>query len=112
MEPIHVSSESFERDVLQSSQLTIVDFWAPWCGPCKMMAPILDEIASHDVNTVKVAKLNVDENSETAERFGVSGIPTLIFFRDGQIVDRLVGAVPRSQLETRINRLVNVSAEA
>ncbi len=112
MKPIHINNESFEHDVLQSSQLTIVDFWAPWCGPCKTMAPILDEIASHYVNTVKVAKLNVDENSETAERFNVIGIPTLIFFRDGQIVDRLVGAVPRNQLETRINRLLNVSAAA
>ncbi|MDE3056727.1 MAG: thioredoxin [Bacteroidota bacterium] len=111
MKPIHINNASFEHEVVQSTRLTIVDFWATWCGPCRAIAPVLDEIASR-YESVKVAKLNVDENSETAERFSVISIPTLIFFRDGQIVDRLVGAVPRSQLETRINRLLNVSAAA
>ena len=112
MKPLNVSNESFERDVLQSTQLTIVDFWAPWCGPCKMIAPILDELASRYEGKVKVTKVNVDENSETSQHFGITSIPTLLFFRNGTIVDRISGAVPRSQLETRINRLLDVPAMA
>ena len=112
MKPLTVNNESFEHDVLLSAQLTIVDFWAPWCGPCKIIAPILDELASRYDGTVRVTKLNVDENSETSQRFGITSIPTLIFFSNGTIVDRISGAVPRSQLETRINRLLNVPATA
>ncbi|MBI1807949.1 MAG: thioredoxin [Ignavibacteria bacterium] len=112
MKPVNINNESFEREVLQSAQLTIVDFWAPWCGPCKMIAPVLDDIASRYDGKVKVTKLNVDENSATSQRFGITSIPTLIFFSNGAIVDRITGAVSRSQLETRISRLLNVSVTA
>lgn len=112
MKPVNINNESFEREVLQSTQLTIVDFWAPWCGPCKMIAPVLDDIASRYDGKVKVTKLNVDENSETSQRFGITSIPTLIFFNNGAIVDRITGAVSRGELETRINRLLNVSVTA
>lgn len=112
MKPLNINDSSFEHEVLQSSQFTIVDFWAPWCGPCKMIGPVLDDIASRFEGQLKVTKLNVDESSETSQRFGIISIPTLIFFRDGKIVDRITGAVSRSQLETRINRLLNVSQTA
>jgi len=112
MKPVNVNNESFEREVLQNAQLTIVDFWAPWCGPCKMIAPVLDDIASRYDGKVKVTKLNVDENSKTSQRFGITSIPTIIFFNNGAIVDRITGAVSRSQLETRINQLLNVSVTA
>ena len=112
MKPLNINSTSFEREVLQSAQLTIVDFWAPWCGPCKMIGPILDDIAERFDGQLKVAKLNVDENAGISQHFGITSIPTLLFFRDGKIVDRITGAVPRSQLETRINRLLNVSQVA
>jgi thioredoxin 1 len=111
MKPVIINNQSFEREVLQSNQVTIVDFWAPWCGPCKMIAPLLDEFASNYEGKVKVTKLNVEENSETSQRFGITGIPTLLFFRNGQIVDRLIGAVPKSQLESRIQRLLQVQEQ-
>ncbi|MBI1804867.1 MAG: thioredoxin [Ignavibacteriae bacterium] len=112
MKPIVINSQSFEHEVIESDQLTIVDFWAPWCGPCKMIAPILDEIASRYDGTLKVTKLNVDENAVTSQRFGITSIPTLLFFSNGQVVDRLIGAIPRNQLEARINRLFSLSTSA
>jgi thioredoxin len=110
--PIVINNQSIEHEVLESDQLTFVDFWAPWCGPCRIITPILDDIASRSDGALKVTKLNVDENVETSQRFGITSIPTLLFFRDGRIVDRPIGAVPRSQLETRINRLLSVSTSA
>lgn len=110
MKPLNVNNETFERDVLGSTHLTIVDFWAPWCGPCKMIAPVLDELASRYDGEVRIAKVNVDEDSETSRRFSITGIPTLLFFKNGQIVDRLTGAVPKNQLETRIRRLIPVQS--
>jgi thioredoxin 1 len=112
MKPLAVNSRSFDHEVLQSDQLTIVDFWAPWCGPCRMMGPILDDIGARFQGQLKVTKLNVDHNPETSQLFGIRSIPTLIFFRDGKIVDRITGAVLRSQLETQINRLLNVPQAA
>jgi thioredoxin len=108
MKTLSVNNESFDREVLNNEQLTIVDFWAPWCGPCKMIAPILDDIALRYAGKVKVTKLNVDEDASTAQRFSITSIPTLIFFRNGTIVDRITGAVSRNQLEARINRLLEV----
>lgn len=112
MKPISINNESFDCEVLRSEQLTIVDFWAPWCGPCKIIAPLLDEIASHYAGKVKVTKLNVDEGAKTAQRFGITSIPTLIFFRNGTIVDRITGAVSKNQIEDRINRLSEIPAIA
>ena len=112
MKPLNINDESFGREVLESTELTIVDFWAPWCGPCKMIAPILDEIASHYEGQVRVTKLNVDENRASSQQFGITSIPTLLFFSNGTVVDRISGAVPRSQLKARISRLLNVPSAA
>lgn len=95
----NVSDASFDEDVLQSSQLVLVDYWAPWCGPCKAIAPILEEIAEQYSDRVTVAKLNVDENPETAAKFGIRGIPTLMLFKDGQPTETKVGALSKTQLQ-------------
>lgn len=112
MKPITITDQSFEQEVLKSDTLTIVDFWAPWCGPCRMIAPVLDQIAEAFSGQIKIVKLNVDENSATARRFGIVSIPTLLFFKDGEQVDKLIGAVPRHQLETRVRRLLPVADSA
>lgn len=98
----HVSDKSFETDVLRSSQPVLVDFWAEWCGPCKMIAPALAEIAEELRDSLTIAKLNIDESPDTPGRYGVRGIPTLMIFKDGQIVATKVGAMAKSQLLTFI----------
>jgi thioredoxin 1 len=97
-EPVHVTDAAFEKTVLQSTLPVIVDFWAPWCGPCKMIAPILDTIAKEYSGKVIVAKVNTDENSEWAMRYNVQGIPTMLFVAKGKIVHRQVGALPEGML--------------
>jgi thioredoxin 1 len=99
-----VSSESFENDVLKSDVPVLVDFWAAWCGPCKMVAPVLDEIADEMDGQVKIAKLNVDENQDIAVKFQVSSIPTFILFRDGEAADRMLGAMPKTAFQQFIER--------
>ena len=99
---IAVSDASFSTDVLSSDKPVLVDFWATWCGPCKMVAPVLEEIASERGDQLTVAKLDVDANPATAQRFGVMGIPTLILFKDGQPVERLVGYRPKGALMAAI----------
>ena len=94
----HVTDASFEADVLKSGQPVLVDYWAAWCGPCKMIAPILEEVASEYAGRLTVAKLNVDENQDTAAKYGVRGIPTLMLFKDGQAAATKVGALSKSQL--------------
>ena len=98
----HVSDKSFETDILQSSQPVLVDFWAEWCGPCKMIAPALAEIAEELQDSLTIAKLNIDESPDTPARYGVRGIPTLMIFKDGQIVATKVVAMAKSQLLTFI----------
>jgi thioredoxin 1 len=93
-----VSSDSFESDVLKSEAPVLVDYWAEWCGPCKMIAPILDEVSRDYADKLEVAKVNVDENQEIASRYGIRGIPTLMLFRNGAVVATKVGALSKSQL--------------
>ena len=94
----YVSDASFDADVLKSDKPVLLDFWAEWCGPCKMIAPILDEVAKDYGDKVQVAKLNVDENQQVPAKFGIRGIPTLILFKNGQVAAQKVGALSKSQL--------------
>jgi thioredoxin 1 len=95
---VHVTDESFEQDVLRSGQPVLVDYWAEWCGPCKMIAPIVEEIAHDYSGKLKVAKLNIDENPSTPPKYGIRGIPTLMLFKNGNVEATKVGAVSKSQL--------------
>jgi thioredoxin 1 len=95
---VHTTDATFSQDVLKSEKPVLLDFWAEWCGPCKMIAPILDEIATEYSDKIKVAKLNIDENPQTPPKFGIRGIPTLILFKNGTVEAQKVGAVSKSQL--------------
>lgn len=95
---VHITDDSFESDVLQSNQPVLIDYWAEWCGPCKMIAPVLDEIAKEYGDKLKVAKLNIDENPNTPPIYGIRGIPTLMLFKNGEVEATKVGAVSKSQL--------------
>lgn len=100
---IVVTDDSFEEEVLNSPQPVLVDYWAEWCGPCKMIAPVLDEIADEYADKLKIAKLNIDENSNTPPKYGIRGIPTLMLFKNGQVEATKVGAVNKSQLAAFLN---------
>ena len=100
----HVSDASFEGDVLKSTSPVLVDYWAEWCGPCKMIAPILDEVAGTYQGKLTIAKMNVDENREVPARFGIRGIPTLMLFKDGQLAATKVGAMSKAQLTAFIDK--------
>lgn len=102
-EIVYVTDDSFENEVLQSEIPVLVDYWAEWCGPCKMIAPILDEIVGEYAGKLKVAKLNIDENSATPPKFGIRGIPTLMIFKDGDVEATKVGALSKSQLTAFID---------
>lgn len=99
-----VTDDSFETEIIKSDTPTLVDFWATWCAPCRAIAPVIEELADANVGKLKVVKVNVDDNPATPGKYGVRGIPTLILFKDGEIVDQLVGSVPKSQIEALINK--------
>jgi thioredoxin 1 len=104
--PVHVSDDAFEKTILQASVPVLVDFWAPWCGPCKMIAPAVEELAREYDGKALVAKVNTDNDPLWASRFGVQGIPTLIIFKNGKEVDRVVGAVRKDVLKNKLEKAV------
>jgi thioredoxin 1 len=107
-EPIHVTDAAFEKTVMQSTIPTVVDFWAPWCGPCRMVAPVLDKLAKEYAGKLLVAKVNTDDNPDWAMKFGVQGIPTMLFVADGKVVHRQVGALPEPMLRDVVGQFLEV----
>jgi len=108
-QPIHVTDATFEKDVLQSTLPVIVDFWAPWCGPCKMVAPILDKIAKEQEGNLVVAKVDTDKNSQWAMKFQVQGIPTMLFILNGEVVHEQVGALPEKIIREIVTKFLEVA---
>ncbi|HNU86363.1 MAG TPA: thioredoxin [Syntrophales bacterium] len=103
---IHVSETTFDAEVLKSSQPALVDFWAPWCGPCRAIAPVLDELAEEYKGKVRVAKINVDENRKLAGDHGIQSIPTMLLFKDGKVVDKVIGLVPKDRLKALMDKVL------
>jgi len=108
VEPLTVVTLSnFEHEVLQAPGPVLVDFWAPWCGPCHIIGPMVEEVASQYAGTLKVGKLNVDDHPAVAQRYGITGIPALLFFQEGKVVDTVVGAVPKRVLQQHVESVVS-----
>jgi len=107
MKLVEITDDNFESEVLKSDKPVLIDFWAVWCGPCKMIAPILEEVATEYDGKLKIAKMDVDSNTKVASQYGIMSIPTLLFFKNGQLVDQVIGAIPKAQL---VNRLAKVLA--
>ncbi|HLG21268.1 MAG TPA: thioredoxin [Candidatus Manganitrophaceae bacterium] len=103
---VQVTSQTWEKEVLKSSDAVMVDFWAAWCGPCRMIAPTIEELADEYAGKLKVCKLNTDENPDVAGRYQIMGIPTLLFFKDGKLVDKIVGAASKKQFKDKIDSLL------
>ena len=103
---VEVNDASFEQEVLQSDQPVLVDFWAAWCGPCKALSPIVDEVASEYSGKLKVMKMDVDRNQATPMRYGIRGIPALLLFKDGKVADQIVGFVPKDTIDKSVNKVL------
>jgi thioredoxin 1 len=99
-----LSDSNFQSEVLQSPEPVLVDFWAPWCGPCRMIAPVIEQLAAENAGSLKVAKLNIDDSPDTAAAYGVSSIPTVMIFKNGDAVERFVGVQPKSRLQQAIDQ--------
>lgn len=110
-EPVHISDEVFEKVVMQSDLPVIVDFWAPWCNPCKMIAPTLDKLAKEMEGKVLIAKVNTDDHAEWMQKFGIQGIPTLLFVSNGKVVHRQVGALPERMLRDVVTQFMEVAGQ-
>ncbi len=104
LQPMVITDASFKTEVLESDQLVLVDFWAPWCGPCHQLAPTIEELARQYAGSVKVGKLNVDENPDTARAYGISSIPAVFLFKGGEVVERFVGLQPKQRFEQALER--------
>jgi thioredoxin 1 len=107
MSLIEITDTNFATEVEQSDVPVLIDFWAVWCGPCKMVAPIVEELANKYDGKVKIGKLDVDNNQQTAMKFGIRSIPTLLIFKDGKVVDTIIGAVPKGQIEEKLKTQLN-----
>jgi thioredoxin 1 len=105
--PVEVTEDTFEDEVLNSEQPVLVDFWAEWCGPCRMVSPIVEELAEEYDGKAKFAKVDVDENADISMEYNIRSIPSLLFFKDGEVVDQVVGAVPKSQLKKKLDKQLN-----
>ena len=102
MKPITITDENFDVEVIQSDKPVLIDFWATWCGPCRMIAPIVEELAGEYDTKAKIGKVDVDVNQQTAIKYGVRSIPTILIFKDGKVKDTIIGAVPKSQIELKL----------
>ena len=102
---MHVTDSDFEQQILKSEVPVLVDFWAAWCGPCRTVGPVVEELAGEYQGKVKIAKLNVDDNKQTPQKYGVKGIPTLMLFKNGTVVDQVVGAVPKSRIQDMLDKV-------
>ncbi|HZJ38753.1 MAG TPA: thioredoxin [Chthoniobacterales bacterium] len=111
-EPIHINEASFARVVSQSPVPVLVDFWAPWCGPCKMISPLLDEIAKESDGRFRIAKVNMDDNPTLQQRFSIRGIPTLLFFSGGELRDQVVGVAPKKTIVEKLEKLLSNGAQS
>ena len=106
-EPLTITLSNFEHEVLQAPGPVLVDFWAPWCGPCRIIGPVVEELATQYAGTLKVGKLNVDDHPAVAQRYGITGIPALLFFHQGQVVDTVIGAVTKRVLQQHVENAVS-----
>ena len=106
MKPIAITDDNFDSEVVKSDKPVLIDFWAAWCGPCKMIAPIVEELATEYDGKIKIGKLDVDDNQQTSIKFGVRSIPTILIFKDGKLKDTIIGAVPKSHIVQKLNAVL------